>query len=566
MKLRKLRAAPQGKKQACEVLATQVATRRTDQDRNVIGARGSRVVPQADPLHDLHAFASSGDVGEVPVYVRLFDRRGDRHAWKAAISRAALAALVIALPGPLGCDRFRKPHPEAATSASGSAQGPSRPASASDAGAHADYTHSPDASGAGSGASGSVGSAGSGSIPSSLNVIVLSIDSLRADMPWNGYPRAIAPRLTELEKKSVDYTHAYAISSYTSMSLGGFLGGKLPSGMKRSGFFFGKYAPENVMFPEVLQAAGVRTLSAHAHGYFNSAGFEQGFDKYEIVQGIVFKNETDPNVTSPQHEEIAERLLGDPELETKKFFAWFHFLDPHDQYVAHDKDGIPPYGPKLRDKYDAEVTYTDRYIGKLLDFIDAKPWGKRTAIIVTADHGEGFGEHNMFAHGFELWENLVRVPMFLVVPGVTPKHIDLPRSAIDLAPTILELLGVDPKTPDKTGSTLDLEGKSLIAEMTGKEAPAERDVICDLPMTSDNDKRRALVHGTQKVIAFSKEEAMRLYDLAADPGEEKPITRGEAFDEMAKRYREASKNIKEVPPFQCGPNCLNRAYAKSGNK
>lgn len=394
------------------------------------------------------------------------------------------------------------------------------------------------------------------------NVLVLSIDSLRADMPWNGYPRAIAPRLTELEKRAVSYTHAYAISSYTSMSLGGFLGGRYPSGMKRSGFFFGKYAAENVLFPEVLQASGIRTLSAHAHGYFKDAGFEQGFDRYEIVPNLVFENETDPNVTSEPHEALAEKLLSDPELDSKRFFAWFHFLDPHDQYVSHEKDGIPSYGPKLRDKYDAEVTYTDRYIGKLLDFVDAKPWGKRTVVVITADHGEAFGEHGMFSHGFELWENLVRVPMFFVGPGLAAKRIDLPRSTVDLAPTILELLGVESGAAAKDGGRLTLDGQSLVSELEGKVTPAPRDVVLDLPMTSDNDKRRALVRGNLKIVAYGKEELLRLYDVAADPEEKSPITGGEAFDDMAKRFREASKKIPEVVPFACGPTCLNRAYAK----
>lgn len=385
-----------------------------------------------------------------------------------------------------------------------------------------------------------------------LNLLVLSIDSLRADMPWAGYPRPIAPRLTELEAKSVSYTRAYAISSYTSMSLGGFLGGKLPSGMKRSGYFFGTYAPENVMFPELLQKAGVKTLSAHAHGYFKSAGFEQGFDAWELVPNIVFKNETDPNVTGPQHELIAERLLGDPALETRRFFAWFHFLDPHDQYVSHEAEGIPPYGKTLRDRYDAEVTFTDRQIGKLLDFVAKKSWGARTAILVTADHGESFGEHNHFAHGFELWENLVRVPMFFFVPGAAPRKIDTPRSAIDLAPTICELFGVAPDP--------GFEGKSLVPELHG--APADpRDVILDLPMTSDNDKRRALVRGDLKMIGFGKEEAVRLFDVGKDPDEKTPV-RGEAFEDMQKRYRAASKGIKEVPPYGCGEKCLNRAYMK----
>ncbi|MBX3230165.1 MAG: sulfatase [Labilithrix sp.] len=414
----------------------------------------------------------------------------------------------------------------------------------------------PAASDAGGGAGdAAVAVASAAGIPKDLNVIVLSVDSLRADMPWNGYPRPIAPRLTALEKRAVSYTHAYAISSYTSMSLGGLLGGKLPSGMKRSGYFFGKYSQDNLMFPEVLQSAGVRTMAGHAHGYFNGAGFDQGFDAYEVVAGISFDNTTDRNVTSPQHEAIAEKQLGDPALDGKRFFAWYHFLDPHDQYLSHEADGIPPFGKTLRDRYDAEVLYTDRYLGKLLDFIDGKPWGKRTAIIVTADHGEAFGEHGQTSHGFELWENLVRVPMFLVVPGVAPKRIDTPRSAIDLAPTILELLGVS------APAELSLEGKSLVGEMTGKEEATERDVILDLPMTSDSDKRRALVRGKDKIIAFGEQAALRLYDVAADPEEKKPITKGETFDTMAKRYREIAKTIKEVPPYQCNVGCLNRAYA-----
>jgi choline-sulfatase len=389
--------------------------------------------------------------------------------------------------------------------------------------------------------------------PADLDVIVISVDSLRADMPWAGYPRAIAPRLTELEKRSVSYTHAYSMSSYTSMSLGGFLGGKLPSEMKRSGFFFGSYAKENVMFPELLQAQGVRTMSAHAHGYFSSAGFDQGFDVYQVVPGIKFDNTTDNNVTSPQHEAMAEKILDDPKLETGRFFAWFHFLDPHDQYLSHEKDGIPPYGKSLRDRYDAEVTFTDRYLGKLLDFIAGKSWGKRTAIIVTADHGEAFGEHNMYSHGFELWENLVRVPMFFVVPGAAPRHIDTPRSGLDLAPTIAELLGV-PIDPA-------FEGKSLVAELYGAAAEP-RDVVIDLPMTSDNDKRRALVRGDLKIVAYGKDELLRLYDVKADPEEKAPITKGESYDEMAKAYRAFSRTVNEVAPTSCNVGCLNRAYVK----
>src|SRR5882724_5358398 len=103
--------------------------------------------------------------------------------------------------------------------------------------------------------------------PRDLNVLLISVDCLRADMPWAGYDRPIAPILTALEKRSVSYTHAYSLSSYTSMSLGGLLGGRYPGEMKRDGNFFGKYR-DNVLFPERLQKAGNKTLSAHAHLYF----------------------------------------------------------------------------------------------------------------------------------------------------------------------------------------------------------------------------------------------------------------------------------------------------------
>lgn len=391
------------------------------------------------------------------------------------------------------------------------------------------------------------------------NILLLSIDSLRADMPWAGYPRPIAPRLTELEAKAVSYTHAYSVSSYTSMSLGGLLAGKLPSTLKRSGYFFGTYPEDDVFFPELLQAAGVRTLAAHAHGYFKKPGFEQGFDRWELVPDLVFKNTTDPNVTGPKHAALAEQMLSDPKLDDAPFFAWFHFLDPHDEYIGHEKDGIPPYGKTLRDRYDAEVTFTDQQLGKLLDFVATRPWASRTILVVTSDHGEAFGEHGRYVHGFELWENLVRVPLFFVMPGAPPRRIDTPRSAIDLAPTFMELLGAKDASAPDAGGVGGFDGKSLVPELRGGE-PEPRDVVVDLPMTSDNDKRRALIHGTHKVIAFGKDERLEVYDLEADPAEAKPIVRGDVYTDMARRYRELAKGLKEVAPYACREGCLNHAY------
>jgi len=436
------------------------------------------------------------------------------------------------------------------------AHGPSPRAAAKGAGAPA--FASPEAARSGARADGGVGDASAAeparaAPPKDLDVVLITIDCLRADMPWAGYARPIAPRLTAFAEHAVDYTRAYSVSSYTSMSLGGLLAGKTPGQLSRDGYFFGTYGKDNVFFPEVLQREGVGTLGAAAHGYFKTAKFDQGFDAWEVVPGLKWSNTTDENVTSPELEKIAERLLGDPALDTKRFFAWFHFLDPHDQYVAHE--GIGPYGKTARDRYDAEVTFTDRYVGQLFDFIAARPWGKRTAIVVTADHGEAFGDHGRYLHGFELWESLVRVPLLVQAPGAAPRKIDARRSAVDLAPTIVELMGVRPAP--------SFDGKSLVPEIYG--APAEeRDVVLDLPATSDNDKRRALIHGKYKLIASNtKPTYIQVFDLDADPDEKAPLPpRSPEAEEMRARFKDVERALRDIPAYQCKENCLNGAYAR----
>ena len=385
--------------------------------------------------------------------------------------------------------------------------------------------------------------------PRDCNVILLSIDSLRADMPWSGYPRPIAPRITELESQSVSFTHAYSISSYTSMSLGGLLGGRIPSELTRSGYFFGTYKSD-VFFPKLLQSAGVHTMGVQAHMYFKAAGFEQGFDDWKLVPGITFDPNTDNDITSPKSEEIAESLLGDPANESRRFFFWAHFLDPHDQYMRHP--GID-WGKKARDRYDGEVTFTDQSIGKLLDFIAARPWAGRTLIILTSDHGEEFGEHNMTRHGFEIWQTLVRVPLMILAPGVKARRVDVPRSDIDLAPTILDLFGVP--------APAAFEGKSLVAEIYG--APSEpRDVVVDLPATSDNGKRRALIRGDQKLICFDNDTFCKLFDVGKDPLERDAATKGDDVQAMKDRYLAYVKTLKEVRPYACAGDCLNSGYRR----
>lgn len=376
-----------------------------------------------------------------------------------------------------------------------------------------------------------------------FNVVFVSVDSLRADMPWAGYPRPIAPRLTALEAEAVTFTRAYATSSFTSKSVGTFVSGRYPSELERTGRFFTKYLAKNRMLCESLDEAGVGCWAAHAHAYFGEgqSGFEQGFRSWKLVPNIPFDYQKDPYVTSHVLTPLA---IGQLEAAAKAsgdrpFFAWFHYMDPHDVYQGHAES--PHFGKRPRDLYDEEVFYTDLWIGKLVDWIRAQPFASRTALVVTADHGEAFGEHGMSRHAHEIWEELVHVPLFFVVPGAARRVVEVARGHVDLAPTFRELLGV---APDAT-----LPGKSLVPELFGGAAE-ERDVIVDLPEDEYNERRRALLRRGKKLIAFGNDARFQLFDLVADPGERDDLAKKqpELLKEMREAYREASRGVAAVAP------------------
>ncbi len=377
-----------------------------------------------------------------------------------------------------------------------------------------------------------------------FNVLLLTIDSLRADMPWAGYSREIAPRLTEFARTATLYREAYSISSFTSKSVGGLLGGRFPSELKRTSSFFTRYLPENRMFAEDLHDQGIFTLGGHAHAFFGKgqSGFEQGFDDWRLVPGITFDYNKDPYITSQKLTPMAIEMLSQERItKGDRFFAWFHYMDPHDVYQHH------PEAPRFdgargrpRDLYDEEVFYTDLWIGKLLDWVDQQPWAKRTVVIVTADHGEAFGEHQLWRHAFELYEVLVHVPMMIRVPGQPGRIIDATRSEIDLIPTIFDLLGAT------KGS--ELRGESFMPELFGAKAEP-RDIICDLPEDVLNERRRSLRHDNYKLIAFANDFRYELYDLSKDPGETDNLIHKdpEVAKTMIALYKKLSATIHDEP-------------------
>lgn len=371
-----------------------------------------------------------------------------------------------------------------------------------------------------------------------MNVLLLVIDALRSDMPWNGYPRDIAPHLTKLHERSVSYPHAYAVSSFTAKSVPAILSGHYPSELFRTTPFFTQYAPRNEMMAEVLQRQGVRTLAGHAHMYLDKpSGLTQGFDVWKLVPGITFDFNKDPYITSQKLTPLAIEILSDPHHTAGRFFGYFHYMDPHDDYQSHPES--PKFGKKSRDLYDEEVFYTDLWVRRLLDFVDAQSWAPRTAILITSDHGEAFGEHRTWRHAFEIYDILVHVPLFFLVPGAPRRRVPTWRGQIDLVPTIYDLLGV-PVPPD-------LPGKSLLPEIFGEDV-APRPIICDLPADTHNERRRALIEDGWKLIAFGNDFRYELYNLLEDPEEKNDLHRKDKprTAAMIARYKQVCATIKDV--------------------
>jgi arylsulfatase A-like enzyme len=225
-----------------------------------------------------------------------------------------------------------------------------------------------------------------------------------------------------------------------------------------------------------------------------SYGFVRGF-KEEIVltpeNGQKFP-------LSAQAIEVAIKRLEQKDTEGP-FFLYLHFMDPHEPYNAAGGQG-PAFERYLR-----EVALCDASIAALVRALGRRGFTRRTALIISADHGEAFGQHNTPTHGGALYEELVRVPLIIHVPGARARQVDTPVSLMDIGPTVLDLMGLS--TP---GSYM---GQSLVPYLRGATPVLTR------PIVSDTARIRAMVMGDYKVIEDDTRGSQEIYDLSRDPGE-----------------------------------------------
>ncbi len=365
-------------------------------------------------------------------------------------------------------------------------------------------------------------------------VLLMVVDALRADrLSCYGYKKNTTPNIDILARRGVRFTNAYSASPTTRFAFPIlFTGRSIPEiHWNREVHPLG-IREENTTIAEVMRDAGFRTAAFLTYyGMRKPSGVVQGFEHVDASQARPLSRFWKAKTSK----KVVDRAIRWIEAQKQEsWFAFVHFMDPHSSYVKHR--GIPKFGRGYKGRYDGEVFYTDRAIGRLLRRMTELGLDRDTAIVLMSDHGEMLGAHGARTHGNVVWQEVLRIPLMVISPGLEPGEVSCPASHVDVAPTILNLVGIDGGRHGMTASTL---------------VPHLLDSCdSDREITAEIGDYRVLVGPRYKMIYRTKSQTYQLYDIVADPREAQDISaeRPEVIEQMKERlfaweeYR-ASKQI-----------------------
>jgi arylsulfatase A-like enzyme len=338
------------------------------------------------------------------------------------------------------------------------------------------------------------------------NIVVVTIDALRRDhLSVNGYDRATSPHIDAFARTAVQFAGAIPSSSRSLRSIPGMWTGLYPSEIVWGPeYLWPSVLPANDTTAEILERRGYRTAAIMATNYFQRVeGFFQGFQtarQFEQYQ-------------PPRERAVDEALpiLGELATSGQPFLLWVHLFNVHAAYLH---DGAPSrFGDQEMDRYDTEIALADEQFQRVLDAIDEHGIRERTVVVLASDHGEAFGEHGVFYHSSTLYEEEMIPMLFVRAPGIAAQRIESNVSLIDLAPTLVELGGGRMTSP--------ISGQSLVPAMTGERAlDPERTILAEiLPDGLHPYDVKVLRRGATKLMWWSRDGRIQLFDLASDPGE-----------------------------------------------
>jgi len=421
------------------------------------------------------------------------------------------------------------------------------------------------------------------------NLILITLDTTRRDhCSVYGYERGTTPNLAMLAEQGVRFDEAYAPMSVTGPTHASIFTSLYPVGhgvVKDALTLLG----EHRTLAEILAEAGYQTSAVVSSFVLNGRfGYSQGFEAYDDEFGAANPTFTNESWSDYLEDEGFERRahqttwravtwLNERRDRSHPFFLFVHYFDPHAPYVPpipfaelyvdpNDRSEDLKY---LIDLYDAEIAFTDWQVGVLLENLANLGLHENTLVVLVGDHGEGLMQHGYLLHGPNIYEEAVRVPLIVRWPGGirSGQTLDGPVEMVDLTPTILDLLGVEPPLPP-------FQGRSLAAALRGEEVldpehpvflhrrPYESRMMETLPQYNPDGVDAIRVSGQKygirvgkwKYIVGVEEGTKELFDLEADPREQTNLyaklpRRAAALASQLESWREShtSDGLAQVP-------------------
>jgi arylsulfatase A-like enzyme len=372
------------------------------------------------------------------------------------------------------------------------------------------------------------------------HVVFVLIDTLRADhvSAW-GNPEVSTPHIDRLVRRGVSFENAVSPSSWTLPAAASLLTGFYPAAHGATNMNV-KISYRTPTAAERFAEAGYETAAFVSHHLVGTPyGFRRGFEHFDESNARGHRHVSSPSLTRLASLWLHERRRSGARAP---FFLLAHYFDPHDEYLPHESylrrplphdpetGGVAPIG-----LYEGEIRFTDRAIGDLIETLETLELLDESIVVLTADHGEAFGEHGFTGHAHKLHEELVHVPLALAYEGA-PRGAVVPGavSSVHILPTLLSLCGLDADGAPMQGEPI-LTGRSL------PESGVAISELAWLPYEGEGGEARdarqgrffqAVRAGRYKLLFDEARGWWELYDLEEDPGETRDLA-GERPDLVA---------------------------------
>jgi arylsulfatase A-like enzyme/Tfp pilus assembly protein PilF len=354
-----------------------------------------------------------------------------------------------------------------------------------------------------------------------VNVLLVTFDTTRADfLGCYGKASARTPNLDRLAAEGTLFLNAMTAIPITLPSHSTIFTGTYPiaHGVRDNSLF--RLPDSRTTLAEILKARGHATGAAiGGFPLVRSSGIAQGFDFYDDHVTIALEDYKGDPVERPQQFFFDERpapRVNDAILPWLRaharspFFAWVHYWDPHHPHIPP----APFNELYAQDLYQGEIAFADQSLGVLLDELKAQGVYDKTIIVISADHGEGRGEHNEDTHSMLAYNTTLHDPLIMRIPGEPAgRRVPTRVGTVDILPTVLDFLGI----PVPAG----VQGRSLRSVMR-RSGPPQSDGTSYYAETLSPrlsygwGEQRVLFEGPLKYIHGPRQE---LYDLSADPQE-----------------------------------------------